>query len=95
MHAPVAQGGDLRQALSSDVDGALGWYLRGHRVALDIARGLHFLHARDVRTSWPPLGLFPEAPSCGRRDVSTLELPAPHSSAWTESEGTRQSTVSP
>ncbi len=43
------QGGDLRQALSNDVDGALGWYLRGHRVALDIARGLHFLHARDVR----------------------------------------------
>jgi len=43
------QGGDLRAALSSDVSGDLRWYNRGQHIALDVARGLHYLHSHDVR----------------------------------------------
>lgn len=42
------QGGDLRQALTCDHHGVLGWYQGGKSVALDILRGLHFLHEAGV-----------------------------------------------
>lgn len=48
------EGGDLRRALNLDSstkaggERALGWYKAGHRIALDIARGVHFLHSLDV-----------------------------------------------
>eukprot|EP00208_Stichococcus_sp_RCC1054_P004899 CAMPEP_0206143468 /NCGR_PEP_ID=MMETSP1473-20131121/20656_1 /ASSEMBLY_ACC=CAM_ASM_001109 /TAXON_ID=1461547 /ORGANISM="Stichococcus sp, Strain RCC1054" /LENGTH=452 /DNA_ID=CAMNT_0053538889 /DNA_START=33 /DNA_END=1388 /DNA_ORIENTATION=+ len=49
------EGGDLRGALAADnteadVDGdrQLGWYASGHRIALDIARGLTYLHTINV-----------------------------------------------
>jgi len=44
----LMEGGDLRSALSSDVAGNLGWYRLGKGLALDIARGLHFLHEHNV-----------------------------------------------
>ena len=43
------QGGDLRAALSGDLTGELRWYHRGQHIALDVARGLHYLHSHDVR----------------------------------------------
>ena len=49
------QGGDLRAALSSDVTGELRWYNRGQHIALDVARGLHYLHSHDVRLALPAL----------------------------------------
>ncbi|CAL5222010.1 g4300 [Coccomyxa viridis] len=44
------QGGDLGTALAHDNPSArrLGWYQNGHLVALDIARGLAYLHAQKV-----------------------------------------------
>ena len=44
----VVQGGDLRAALTADRAGDLGWYRRGKSIALDVLRGLHFLHANHV-----------------------------------------------
>lgn len=44
-----AQGGDLRAALSADHDGSrLGWRAAGRHIALEIAEGLAYLHARNV-----------------------------------------------
>jgi serine/threonine protein kinase len=45
------EGGDLREALNDDPNGELRWYRRGQSIALDIARGLHFLHSHDVMHS--------------------------------------------
>ena len=42
-------GGDLRDALDKDKRTELVWYRKGYQIALDIARGLHFLHSHDVR----------------------------------------------
>ena len=47
------QGGDLYSALQSNAQGIgvahpLSWWRRGRSVALDIARGLHFLHSEHV-----------------------------------------------
>lgn len=41
-------GGDLCAAICADTNGSLRWYERGHRIALDIARGLYFLHSHEV-----------------------------------------------
>lgn len=41
-------GGDLCAAIAGDDAGELRWYKRGHQIALDIARGLYFLHSHDV-----------------------------------------------
>ena len=37
----------------ADIDGErqLGWYNSGHRIALDVARGLSFLHGINVRAA--------------------------------------------
>ena len=55
MNAPqvleYCEGGDLRSALTRDDDGVLAWHRRGRQIALDIARGLHFLHSHDVMHS--------------------------------------------
>ena len=45
------EGGDLRAALTRDEVGELAWNKRGRQIALDIARGLHFLHSHDVMHS--------------------------------------------
>lgn len=42
------EGGDLRDALSHDTANELGWYNKGHLIALDIVRGLVFLHSNKV-----------------------------------------------
>ena len=42
-------GGDLRAALDKDARRVLVWGRKGQQVALDIARGIHFLHSHDVR----------------------------------------------
>ncbi len=60
----VLQGGDLRGALNDDPDGELRWYHRGQSIALDIARGLHFLHSHDVRFSYLLRLSHCPAPSC-------------------------------
>ena len=41
-------GGDLAAAIEHDETRELRWYGRGHRIALDIVRGLYFLHSHDV-----------------------------------------------
>ena len=43
------EGGDLSEAIKHDAAGDLTWYNKGQRIALDIARGLHYLHSHDVR----------------------------------------------
>ena len=42
------QGGDLMTALSSDKGRQMGWYNKGKSIAVDIARGLAFLHSSRV-----------------------------------------------
>ncbi|KAL3148304.1 hypothetical protein ABBQ38_013768 [Trebouxia sp. C0009 RCD-2024] len=42
------EGGNLRQALTNNSDGALKWHNKGASIALDIVRGLHFLHSHGV-----------------------------------------------
>ena len=44
----TSPGGDLRAALDKDGRRELVWDRRGQSVALDIARGLHFLHSHGV-----------------------------------------------
>ncbi len=45
----ASQGGDLYQALqSSEGKQQLHWYKKGSIVALDIIKGLHFLHSNSV-----------------------------------------------
>ena len=53
------QGGDLFSALHGSAHGGgaahpLGWWRRGRSIALDVARGLHFLHSEHVvsMSSW-------------------------------------------
>ncbi|KAK9829623.1 hypothetical protein WJX72_006940 [[Myrmecia] bisecta] len=45
------EGGDLRQAMSSARGEELRWYNKGQLIALDVARGLHFLHSNKVMHS--------------------------------------------
>lgn len=42
------QGGDLRHALSARDGDEWAWNAAGAAVALDVARGLHFLHSSNV-----------------------------------------------
>ena len=43
------QGGDLRQALQPRSDGCqITWWNKGKSIAMDIARGLAFLHANNI-----------------------------------------------
>jgi serine/threonine protein kinase len=44
----VVQGGDVRAALTADRASDLSWYNRGKGIALDVIRGLHFLHSNNV-----------------------------------------------
>ena len=43
------QGGDLRHALGGPHHAALSWYKLGAQIALDVIKGLHFLHSHNVR----------------------------------------------
>ena len=54
-------GGDLCSAIQADTRGELLWYGLGHRIALDIARGLYFLHSHEVRRDLPCSNVHPEA----------------------------------
>ncbi len=52
----MSQGGDLRQAFARDELDEYAWHDRGRQIALDIARGLHFLHTSGViHRCWSPL----------------------------------------
>ena len=43
-------GGDLRAAMNSEERGAeMLWHQRGCKVAVDVARGMSWLHSRRVR----------------------------------------------
>ena len=42
------QGGDLRQALSTELPHHVTWWNGGKPIAMDVARGLAFLHANKV-----------------------------------------------
>jgi hypothetical protein len=53
-----AAGGDLCSAIQADTQGELLWYGLGHRIALDIARGLFFLHSHEVRQHLAPSHLL-------------------------------------
>lgn len=44
----LMEGGTLYDAISNDATGSFLWWRRGKSVALDIARGLAFLHSRGV-----------------------------------------------
>ena len=48
------EGGDLWRALQRGAPGVSVWRAQGRRVALDIARGLCFLHARNIVYAPPP-----------------------------------------
>ena len=54
-------GGDLWHALGRPAvsRAVFGWHVWGHKVAIDLARGLHFLHSRvpsivhfDLKVRW-------------------------------------------
>ena len=57
------QGGNLQQALSNNAAGELDWHRRGRNIALDIARGLTFLHATGVVHRYSPLISEPRGPA--------------------------------
>ena len=56
------EGGDLWSALRGPHREELQWYGRGRALALDIARGLHFLH--EHKASSLPKAPGPEPESC-------------------------------
>jgi hypothetical protein len=60
----TVQGGDLRHALSADQ--GFAWYGAGQHIALDVARGLHFLHSSSVIHRRGPQQLDTPARKLGR-----------------------------
>ena len=64
------QGGDLQQALSNDLTGELDWHRRGRNIALDISRGLTFLHATGVVHRCSVLLSAPQTPLDQPSEVS-------------------------
>lgn len=42
------QGGDLKQALRGPLSATLSWYNKGAQIALDVIKGLHFLHCHGI-----------------------------------------------
>jgi tRNA A-37 threonylcarbamoyl transferase component Bud32 len=42
------EGGDLRTAIDDDYNGHLKWNMKGFSLALDIVKGIHFLHSHNV-----------------------------------------------
>ena len=56
---------------ADDGERQLGWYNAGHRIALDIARGLHFLHSLDVR-----------AVPCAAHDQHARSTEPAHEAMW-------------
>jgi serine/threonine protein kinase len=47
-------GGDLLSQISHDNQGLFKWQNRGCSIALDIARGLTYLHSHNVRDRYSP-----------------------------------------
>ena len=44
----LLQGGDLSAAMSDDKSGCLKWYSKGQHIAMDVVRGLAYLHKCKV-----------------------------------------------
>ena len=44
----LLQGGDLSAAMSDDKSGSLKWYSKGQHIAMDVVRGLAYLHKCKV-----------------------------------------------
>lgn len=69
---------------ATGIERRLGWYAAGQHIALDVARGLHFLHKSGVRFR-PPPPATPIAPIQGCRlkpgGHSCWTTPAPPLSA--------------
>ncbi|DBB12705.1 TPA: hypothetical protein ACH3X3_005482 [Trebouxia sp. C0006] len=42
------QGGDLKQALRGPLSATLSWYNKGAQIALDVIKGVHFLHCHGI-----------------------------------------------
>ena len=42
------QGGDLRNALTSEGEERVTWWNKGKQIACDVARGLAFLHSNKI-----------------------------------------------
>ena len=59
----MLQGGDLKQALRGPYKTALSWYNKGAKVALEVMKGLHFLHCHGVSPfSAPAIWLLMQRP---------------------------------
>lgn len=46
--AQILQGGDLTDAIRGSRNGELGWYGKGRNIAIEVARGLAFLHSNRI-----------------------------------------------
>ena len=68
------EGGDLWSALRGPHREELQWYGRGRALALDIARGLHFLHEHKAR---PLLAVIPSLSQPGRPGNHLAGPPSP------------------
>ena len=81
--------GNLFKSIQQDSKGTLQWWDRGRHVALDIAKGLAYLHSRKVISNvtfmskssitllWPPSCLYANGANAGEFSEDQLHLLIP------------------